>query len=153
MARMAVRWVKPGLNATFNDFLDFFGLLLSPLIGLCHPHTLMTIMNMANTHKGLKDFTKAERMYRQALDGHERSLAKDHEDTKYCARNLAVLLWETQTSKRWADQNPFGQILFGKENKKILVKLVFLRQTARLFGSIESHGIGLTLARNSKSRP
>ena len=65
-------------------------------MGLAHPHTLMTIMNMANTHKELKDFTKAERIYRQALDGHERSLGKDHEDTKYCARNLAVLLWETQ---------------------------------------------------------
>ena len=33
-------------------------------------------------------------MYRQALDGYERSLGKEHEDTKRCARNLGILLAE-----------------------------------------------------------
>ena len=49
-------------------------------------------MNMATTYNGLKDFAKAERMYRQALDGYERSLGKEHEYTKECARNLNILL-------------------------------------------------------------
>ena len=50
-------------------------------------------MNMAITYKnGLKDFAKAEEMYRQALDGYEKSLGREHEDTKRCAANLAILL-------------------------------------------------------------
>ena len=31
-------------------------------------------------------------MYRQALDGHEKSLGKEHEETKKCARGLVILL-------------------------------------------------------------
>ena len=50
-------------------------------------------MNMATTYKeGLKDFTKVEEMYRLALDGCEKSLGKDNQSTKGCARNLAVFL-------------------------------------------------------------
>ena len=49
-------------------------------------------MNMANAYQvGLKNSTKAEEMYRQALDGHEKSLGKDHDHVKNCARNLARL--------------------------------------------------------------
>ena len=63
------------------------------VLGKTHPETLMTIMNMAGTYKdGLKDFVKAEKMYRQALDGRERSLGKEHEKTKNCVRNLNILL-------------------------------------------------------------
>ena len=68
--------------------------------GKTHPDTPSTIMNMAVTYKaGLKDFTKAEEMYRLALDGKESSLGKGHEDTKRCARNLAILLEEIGTRK------------------------------------------------------
>ena len=38
-------------------------------------------------------------MYRQALDGHEKSLGKEHEDTAMCARNLAILLENIGTRK------------------------------------------------------
>ena len=47
----------------------------------------------------MKDFTKAEEMYRQALDGWERSLGKQHGETKKCARNLAILLAQTLRDK------------------------------------------------------
>ena len=58
-----------------------------------HPHTLGTIMNMAAVYgDGLGDRVKDEEMLRLALDGYEKSLGKDHEDTKECARNLAILL-------------------------------------------------------------
>lgn len=40
---------------------------------------------------GLKDFTKAEAYYRKALSGYESSLGPKHDDTKDCARNLAIL--------------------------------------------------------------
>ena len=74
------------------------------VLGKSHPSTLTTIMNMAVAYKaGLKDFVKAEEMYRQALDGYERSLGKDHEGTKRCARNLANLLWETQSKQKMTD--------------------------------------------------
>ena len=57
-------------------------------------------MNMAVTYMdGLKDFVKAEHMYRQALDGWERSLGKEHEDTKRCAMNLAILYFQGAPSK------------------------------------------------------
>ena len=63
------------------------------VVGKTHPSTLDTIMNMASTYmEGLKDFVKAEKMYRQALDGFERSLGREHDKTKLCAVNLAVLL-------------------------------------------------------------
>ena len=61
--------------------------------------------NMANANQaGLKDFTKADDMYRLALDGYEKSLGKDHQDTKTTARNLAILFFQGGPSKenlRW----------------------------------------------------
>eukprot|EP00518_Triparma_eleuthera_P005263 CAMPEP_0182453710 /NCGR_PEP_ID=MMETSP1319-20130603/660_1 /TAXON_ID=172717 /ORGANISM="Bolidomonas pacifica, Strain RCC208" /LENGTH=131 /DNA_ID=CAMNT_0024651663 /DNA_START=152 /DNA_END=548 /DNA_ORIENTATION=+ len=45
------------------------------------------------------DFMKAEEMNRQALDGYERSLGKQHTDTKNCAKNLAILLAQTLRDK------------------------------------------------------
>ena len=69
-------------------------------MGKTHPETLMTIYNMGNIYAGgLKDFVKAEEMYRQALDGRERSLGKEHEDTKSCAKNLAILYFQEAPSK------------------------------------------------------
>ena len=63
------------------------------VLGKTHPDALATIMNMATVYmEGSKVFTKAEELYRQALDGYEKSLEKDHKDTKKCARNLAILL-------------------------------------------------------------
>ena len=38
-------------------------------MGKTNPSTLMTITNMALTYKKTYDFTKAEEMYRLALDG------------------------------------------------------------------------------------
>ena len=35
---------------------------------------------------------KAEELNRRALEGHEAQLGNDHEDTKTCAKNLAVCL-------------------------------------------------------------
>ena len=58
-------------------------------------------MNMAGIFTdGLKDFTKAEEMFRHALDGYEKSLGKDHERRKRCAKNLAVLLEKIGTRKQ-----------------------------------------------------
>ena len=37
----------------------------------------------------MKDFAKAEEMYRLALYSHEKSLGKDHKATKGCATNMA----------------------------------------------------------------
>jgi hypothetical protein len=45
---------------------------------------------------GMKDYEKAEELYRKALEGHEAQLGKDHEDTKDCAKNLAVCLREAE---------------------------------------------------------
>ena len=60
------------------------------VVGKTHPDTLLTTMNMANAYcVGLKDFANAEEMYMLALDGYEKSLGRDHEDTKQCATNLA----------------------------------------------------------------
>jgi len=47
----------------------------------------------------LKDFVKAEQLYRQALDGFERSLGKEFAKTRICARNLAILLAQTLRDK------------------------------------------------------
>ena len=44
-----------------------------------------------NYRVGLKDFAKAEEMFRLALDGREKSLGKDHEDTKNCAYGLVIV--------------------------------------------------------------
>ena len=72
--------------------------------GKTHPDTLKTILNMAITYEvGLKNFVKAEQMYRQALDGFERSLGKEHRDTKLCARHFASLLAAGQVTKKKYD--------------------------------------------------
>ena len=47
---------------------------------------------MANTYNHLEDSPKAEEMYRLALDDYAKSLGKDKEDTKECARSLAGML-------------------------------------------------------------
>ena len=48
---------------------------------------------MARTYgNGLGDRVKEEKMKRLLLDGYEKSLGKQHRDTKHCARSLAVLL-------------------------------------------------------------
>eukprot|EP00518_Triparma_eleuthera_P005692 CAMPEP_0182458380 /NCGR_PEP_ID=MMETSP1319-20130603/3735_1 /TAXON_ID=172717 /ORGANISM="Bolidomonas pacifica, Strain RCC208" /LENGTH=57 /DNA_ID=CAMNT_0024657053 /DNA_START=21 /DNA_END=191 /DNA_ORIENTATION=- len=57
---------------------------------------------MAMAYQRLKDFPKAERMFRQALDGREKSLGKGHEDTKRCAKNLAILFWDAQSKQKMA---------------------------------------------------
>ena len=68
------------------------------VLGKTHPDTLKTIMNMATVcMEGLKDFTKAEEMFRIALDGYEKSLGKDHESTKICVRNLSIF-YSTRSS-------------------------------------------------------
>ena len=63
------------------------------VLGKTHPDTLRTILNVAITYEdGLKNFEKSEEMYRLALYGNEKSLGRDHENAKRCARGLAVLL-------------------------------------------------------------
>ena len=47
----------------------------------------MGIVILTTVHKnGLEDLAKAEELYRLALDGLEKSLGKDHEHTKSCAK-------------------------------------------------------------------
>ena len=71
------------------DYYQQAHMMGEKVMGKTHPDTLRTIMYMANTYAGgLKDFTKAEEMNRLALDGYEKSLGRDHDDTKRCARNL-----------------------------------------------------------------
>ena len=63
------------------------------VLGKTHPSTLVIIMNMAIVFMDrLKDFTKAEDMFRLAVDGYKKSLGKDHVSTKRSARNLAIML-------------------------------------------------------------
>ena len=63
------------------------------IFGKTHPDTLLTIMKMANVYcVGLEDFAKAEEMYRQVLDGREKSLGRDVKDTMDCAFQFADML-------------------------------------------------------------
>ena len=63
------------------------------VLGKTHPETLMTIVSMAIVYEdGLEDSTTAEETHRLALDGHEKSLGKDHKDTNNCACGLGILL-------------------------------------------------------------
>ena len=82
----------------YEGALDYYQQALraqEKVLGKTHPNTLLTIMNTANTYTaGLKDFVKAERMFRRALDGYERSLGKEYEGTKTCAFMLALMLHE-----------------------------------------------------------
>ena len=57
-----------------------------------HPDTLTTIINMAGTYIKTENSTKVEETYRFALDGYEKSLGKDHQDTKDYVRGLNILL-------------------------------------------------------------
>ena len=61
-------------------------------MGNTHTDTLDTIMNIGMVYKKTGNFTKAEELYMLALDRYEKLLGKDHEDTKDCARNLALLV-------------------------------------------------------------
>ena len=90
---------------SYEVALDYFQQALrgqEKVLGKTHPDTLNTIMNMATVNKdGLKDFAKAEEMYRLALDGHEKSLGNDHECTKRCAKNLIILLcWHLKSKEK-----------------------------------------------------
>ena len=69
-------------------------------LGKTHPSTLATVMNMGNAYVCMlgvdhdpskKIFERAEGLYRQALEGRESSLGRQHIDTKKCAMNLAGL--------------------------------------------------------------
>ena len=63
------------------------------------PDTLTTIYNMTCAyHKGLNHLTKAEEMHKLPLKAYERSLGKEHKDTKVCARNLGVLYAQNMKS-------------------------------------------------------
>ena len=48
----------------------------------------------------MKDYEKAEELYRRALEGYEAQLGKDHEHTKQCAKNLAACLAKDGERKR-----------------------------------------------------
>ena len=87
-------------QVTYNIANQLGIVLDDKVLGKTHPDTLMTIMNMAIVYKKTENFAKAEDMYTQALDGHEKSLGKDHADTKNCARNLAILLDTFGTRKK-----------------------------------------------------
>ena len=82
----------------YGEELDYYQLSLrgkDKVFGKTHPDALTTIMNIDAVYTdGFKDITKAEEMYRLALDGHEKSLGKDHDRMKMCARNLNILLEE-----------------------------------------------------------
>ena len=70
------------------------------VLGKTHPDTLATIENMATTNmegfmahtKGFTDLSKSEGMFRLALSDYEKSMGKEHERTKTCAKNFAALL-------------------------------------------------------------
>ena len=62
-------------------------------MGKTHPETLRTILYLGATHtNGLKDFAKAEELFRLALDCRERTLGKGHESTIDCVKNLVLLV-------------------------------------------------------------
>ena len=100
------------------------------VLGKTHPDTLDTIYNMANTYcDGMKDFTKAEEMFRQALDGRERSLGKEHESTKRCAANLAILYFQGAPSKEKLRKvvNDYPHLLTLEEQNIGMIIRSFLR--------------------------
>ena len=96
-----------GVLGNIEDFewsLNYFKQALGvkkKVLRKTHPDTLTTIMIMAVAYMdGTKDFTKAEEMFRLALDGREKSLGKDHERTQERAFNLAVLYFQDIPSRR-----------------------------------------------------
>ena len=65
-------------------------------LGKTHPDTLMTIMNMASTYKdGLKDFTKAERMYSRLW-----MATRNHWENNMRGRRSVQGTWQSCTSKK-----------------------------------------------------
>ena len=79
----------------YEEAFDYFHQALradEKVLEETHPDTLSAIVNMASTYQqGVKDFAKAEELYRFALDGFEKSLGKDHEETKNLAMGLTRL--------------------------------------------------------------
>ena len=58
-------------------------------------------MNIGIVYRdGMKDYRKAEELYRRALEGYEAQLGKDNENTKNCAKNLAGCLAKAGERKR-----------------------------------------------------
>ena len=78
--------VIPDLMRDYKGELDCYQhalMVQEKVLGKTHPDTLRTIMNMAIVYEyGLKDFPKAEEMYRRTLDRYEKSPGKEHEKTK-----------------------------------------------------------------------
>ena len=57
----------------YEGALDYFQQALmesEKVLGKTHPDSLMTMYNMANTYTKVKDYAKAEEMFRLALDGY-----------------------------------------------------------------------------------
>ena len=81
------------------------------VLGKTHSDTLTTLMSMAVAFTGVtKDLTKAEEMYRLALDGFEKSLGKDHRRTKKCAEVLArfyVVVQPDELKREVVEAYPF----------------------------------------------
>ena len=58
------------------------------VLGKAHPDIMKAIMNMADMYFRQLDCKKAVEMCSLALDGCEKSLGKDHKDTKLCNSDL-----------------------------------------------------------------
>ena len=70
-------------------------------MGKTHPDTLTTITCMANkSSDGLKDYAKAEEMYRRRLDGYDKSFGKEQKYTKGRAMNMAGLYIESKMNDK-----------------------------------------------------
>ena len=50
--------------------------------------------------EGGEGYPRAEEMLKMALDGYDRSLGKEHEDTTRCAKNLAVIYARTRSEAK-----------------------------------------------------
>ena len=91
LASLSYMRIVPDLMKDYEGALDYYQQALrmqEKVLRKTHPDTLNTIMNMATLYMDRKkDLRKAEEMYRLAPDGHEKSLGKNHEDTKICAKN------------------------------------------------------------------
>ena len=73
------------------------------LLGVAHPSTLGTVMNIAIVYKGMEDYGKAEELYERALEGNEAQFGKDHEYTKRCAKNFTFCLARSGNIERLAE--------------------------------------------------
>lgn len=62
-------------------------------LGANHVETLKTAMNMAIVYdEGLRDYKKAEALYKRALDGFAETLGKENALTLDCAENYKCCL-------------------------------------------------------------